>query len=362
MTLPDARDIKRIDCLLLGEIGDAIVCTPTLQALRQQYPAARLTLIARPMVASLFAASQLADEILLFKAQTIWQKAAFLLKLRRRRCDLWVDLQAPTFNTFGSDAWIYRRNALLMRAARSRYRLGFAVTALKPQLTHAVPLPAPEVLRTENMVDTTLRLLGDTSTQARPDKQISVAAADQAWATQWWSEHHAAEERVLGLFFGAKQSAKFWPQPNIVEFISLWLAAAANHRILLLGGPHEVLQGAPVMASLPAVQASRVTNTIGATSLGQLAALMQRCAVIVSTDSGPMHIADALARPLVALMSYHNHPAIWRPVSTHATVLNHPVDCGPCLRDTCDHGNECMRRISAAEVLQRVESLLAEEA
>ena len=362
MTLPVASEIRSICCLLLGEIGDSIVCTQTLQALRERYPAARLTLIARPMVASLFAAGTLVDETLLFSASNFWQKAAFLLKLRRRHCDLWVDLQAPTFNTFGSDAWIYHRNALLMRAARSSYRLGFAVAALKAQLTHAIPLPSPEILRTENMVDTTLRLMAYPSTQARPAKQISVAAADHDWAAQWWVKSYAADDRVLGLFFGAKQNAKFWPQQNIVDFIKLWLTAACNHHILLLGGPHELAQGAAVVAALSARAAGRVVNGIGATNLTQLAALMQRCTVIVSTDSGPMHIADSLGCPLVALMSYHNHPAIWRPVSPRATVLNHPVDCGPCLRDTCNHDNECMRRISAAEVMQRVNTLMAEEA
>src|SRR5262245_26351999 len=97
MTLPGADKVDSIVCLLLGEIGDALVCTPTLRALRRRYPQARIEVIMRPAVMPLFAASSLIDHIIPFDSASLWRKIRFMFRLRRLKCDLWVDLQAPTF-------------------------------------------------------------------------------------------------------------------------------------------------------------------------------------------------------------------------------------------------------------------------
>ena len=88
----------------------------------------------------------------------------------------------------------------------------------------------------------------------------------------------------------------------------------------------------------------------GRATFGQTAALMQRCAALVCTDSGPMHLGDALDVPMVAIFSSHNHPAVWRPVNGHAVTIYHEIECGPCFRSVCPIGNRCMANITPGEV------------
>ena len=90
----------------------------------------------------------------------------------------------------------------------------------------------------------------------------------------------------------------------------------------------------------------------GRASLGRTAALLSRCDAMVSSDSGPMHIADAMDVPIVALFSTHNYPTIWRPVNGKSVVIYHEIDCGPCWLAACPVGNRCMRNITPQEVFE----------
>jgi ADP-heptose:LPS heptosyltransferase len=298
---------------------------------------------------------QLVDSFIVFDAKSHIARLAFLWRLRFQPCDLWVDLQAPTFNTFGTDARISRRNTWLRRIACSRFQRVFAVNRTWAKISHPVPVPSKETLEQENIVDTTLRLVSEVASVEHDRlKQLVVSGQAQAWASDWWREKQLGSATVLGLFFGAKQPAKFWPQEQVHSLIVNWLNHHSQHSIVVLGAIHEDLLTQALLQRLSAQHSSRVKSAVGACSLTQTAALMQRCHVMVCTDSGPMHMADALQRPMVALMSHHNHQGIWAPVSSNVTVIAKQVACGPCFKDVCDKGNACMDLISAKEVLKEV--------
>lgn len=350
--LPSCDQVQHIVCLLLGEIGDALVCTPTLLALRRHYPKAHLELIARPAVVAMLEPGRLIDTFQVFDATNHIARLKFLWRLRHRPCDLWVDLQAPTFNTFGSDARIDRRNTLLRRIARSRFQRVFTSDPRSVKISHPVPAPQRAVLEQENIVDTTLRLIAEVpAAQKEKLKHLGISPEAQVWANDWWHSSGLTNATVLGLFFGAKQPAKFWPLEQVQSLIILWLDLHGQNSLVIFGAAHEEASTRVLLNSLPEAHRSRVISAVSACNLTQTAALMQRCDVMVCTDSGPMHMADALQCPLIALMSHHNHQGIWAPVSPNATVIAKQVACGPCYKDTCDRGNACMAQISAGEVL-----------
>jgi heptosyltransferase-2 len=299
------------------------------------------------------------DEVVEYDGSSALQKAAFLLRLRLRRWDLWLDLHTPTPNTFGSVDSIFRRNVIFMRAARSRYRVGFDQPALAPYLTHPVQSPTPEVLSAESIVRTTLRLVPEAAEEH--DKRLYLPPDLEAWSADFLRKNGLEQSRIIGLFFGAKQPAKFWPLDNVLEFCRLLVERFPETTLLLFGGSHELETAQALLSSSPPSVRKRIVNLVTTTSLLQSAALMKHCMVIVSTDSGPMHMAEALGRPLVALMSSHNHLPVWSPLASNAHVLNVPVPCGPCFRSTCDHGSLCMTSITPGSVMDRVESCLAGE-
>ena len=150
--LPNPQEIKTIACLMLGEIGDLLVTTPTLKELSRRYPEAHITFILRSSMRDLFIANPDVNELLLYDNKTLISKAKFLAALWNRRFDLWLDLHTPTYYTLGLKHRVFRRDAFLMNLTRSRFRVGFEVPPLSRNLTHAVPEPTESLLQTENIV------------------------------------------------------------------------------------------------------------------------------------------------------------------------------------------------------------------
>lgn len=350
--LPPAAEVGSIACLMLGAIGDLLVTTPTIRALRAAYPAARLTVILRHELAPLAQGNPCVDEVLAFRSGGAWRKAAFLATLARRRFDLWVDLHVPTFNTFGSNDAVFRRNALMMRVARSRYRLGYAAPALAPHLTHAVPVPDDAVFAAENIVASTLRIVDGDPGGAR--KELPPADATTRAAASALLGADAGP--VVGLFFGSNQPAGVWPRARVAELCRALPAALPGHRFALLGGPAERTTAAAVMEEHGI---GRFLDLVARCALPVTAEVMRRCAAVVATDSGPMHMADALGVPLVALFAAKNPLPLWLPLSPAARVLHHDVDCRRCLLSVCPRGNLCLDLISPADVIDALRDRLA---
>jgi ADP-heptose:LPS heptosyltransferase len=359
MQLPDRAQVRRLACVNLGEIGDVIVSLPTVHALRERYPDAVLTLVVRAQLKSLVEHDPAIDALLLHRGGgSLPAKLQLLARVAARRWDLWVDLHTPTFNTFGSGAAVDRRNALLARAAGAKHTLGFATPRLAPRLSHAVSVPSDAELAAENIVDITLRLAA--APAGSRAKRIEVPDEDAQWAGSLLAASPLAGLRIIGLFTGAKQPAKVWPLENVRQFCLNVLRADARVGLLLIGGPHEVDNAARLIANLPADLRPRILDRVGADSLRQTAALMRHCAAVVATDSGPMHLAEAVNAPLVALMSSHNHLPVWRPQAKNAIVLNVPVPCGPCFSQDCSQNQLCMRSISGDDAALALRRLLAE--
>ena len=346
-TLPAPQEINKIACLMLNGIGDILCVTPTLEALKERYPEARITMMIRQHLRALVEGSPFVDELIFYDTSTLWKRLVFLRKIRKQRFDLWVDLHVPTFNTVSSNERDFFRNAMLMRASGSTYQLAYAVPQLKPYLSHPVPIPQGEKLTKVNIVDTTLALINP-EPDRRYLKHIPVSEVERAWAENILPP---TERPRIALFFGSRQSANIWPDKNILEFISLLLEEIPEAELVLIGGEHEARSAQMMTSSLSEQSQSRVQNLICKASLGQTAALLKRCQAMVSTDSGPMHIADAVAVPIVALFTSKNYLAIWRPIGNKAVLVNHEVDCGPCFQADCHLGNKCMALITPREVL-----------
>lgn len=354
--LPPAGEVKTIVAFMLGEIGDLLVTTPTLRALKQHYPGARLSLIIRRQLADLVSANPDVDELVLYDGRSRLSKMRFLLSLRLRSWDMWVDLHTPTFNTWNTNDEVFRRNRWFMRSARTRYQRAFDMAPVLADLSHPEAVPDEATLRNENIVATTLRLAA--LPDASHDKALHIPPPAAVWAADFRRRHGLDAAPVLGLFFGAKQSAKVWPLDHAVAFVDALGARYPQHKLLLLGGPHEAVYARDLAARISPAVAARLVDTSNQLTLAQTAALLAHCQAVVATDSGPMHMAEALGRPLVALMSAHNYDPVWRPIRALA-VLRADVPCSPCLKADCDQGQACMRALSPEAALAAVDSAIA---
>lgn len=359
--LPEAGAVRTLACLMLGAIGDILVTTPAIRGLRRRYPHARLTVIVREEFAELMSSNPDVDEVFCYRGGGALRKVGFLARLRLRHWDLWVDLHVPTYNTCASNSEVFKRNGLMMRAARTRFRVGFAAPELVEDLTHAVPVPGTSVLQTENIAVTTARLAGETGVGVGW-KSLTVPESSRRWASEFLRDAGALKAPLIGLFFWGKQPADFWPEEQVEAFLRMLCDTYAGHRFLLLGGGREREAVERLRAGSVGALFPPIIDCAGKCGLLGTAALIERCRTVVSTDSGPMHMADALGVPVVALFSSKNYLPIWEPLVRPLEVLNVAVPCGPCLSDTCRNHALCMRSITPGDVLASLGRVLAASA
>ena len=361
--LPKPEDIRNICCLMLAEIGDILVTTPTLESLKKKYPQASLTVIVRKPLARLLEGNPQVDHLIYYDNRSIVTKIQLLTGLLFRslilkRVDLWVDLHTPTFNTVCSNETIFKRNHLIRRWAVPRYSLGFQDLSKPVGHSHGVSFPDQQQLANENIVDSTLRLTEEIFSGSGYEKYFHLFDQDKCWAASRLQNNSHAP-LFIGLFFGSKQPVDVWPEYRLLELAELLFSQYPKATLVLLGGKSEAPVAEMLMSHFDNIHRHSILNFCGVANLGQTGALMTLCRALISTDSGPMHIADALSVPIVALFSSKNHLTVWLPVQSQIEVLNVPAECGPCFKSECDKPVPCIERIEPAQVMVALTRILS---
>ncbi|NUP88262.1 MAG: lipopolysaccharide heptosyltransferase II [Candidatus Sumerlaeia bacterium] len=327
-------------------VGDAVLQTPALRALRRGFPQAHLVLIARPWVAPLFEQHPDLDELIIEPADRR-ERGGLARRLRARSWDLGL-----AFPNSLSAAWLLWRAGAKRRRGYSRDMRGLLLTdpiRLAPSLLHG------------HEVDYYLHLLRGLTdfheAARRPFVPPQPGAAEAALATVTEllrsDQIDAAAAPLLGIGAAAAfGTAKRWlPE----RFAACARALRERHGLIpvLLGSQTE----ADTTRELARLIGPPVADTAGRIGLAGLVGLLARVRLFLTNDSGPMHIAAAQNTPVVAIFG----PTNWRttaPLSPRARVVRHPVDCAPCLLRHCPIDHRCMQGVGVSRVLAAAEELL----
>ena len=330
-------------------VGDAVMSLPALRAIRERWPEAEIAVLARPWVAELYRHQECADRFLVYdhrgKHGGFWGRERLARDLREQRFDAAVLLQ----NAFEA-AWLVWR-------AHIPERIGYARDRRSWLLTRAVTVPvrgeAPphqsyyylELLRRAGWIDRlpsvdaiTLRVPEEAGREA---EQKLVAAGARPGAMR------------IALAPGAAYgSAKCW-LPERYAALADGLIAAVDADVILFGAPPERDMAERIARSMQ----RRAVNLAGATSIGELPALLQTCRLFVGNDSGAMHVAGAVGIPVVGIFG-PTDPEATRPATPQFTLIREPVSCSPCLLRHCPIDHRCMTRISVEQVFGVARTLL----
>ena len=163
-----------------------------------------------------------------------------------------------------------------------------------------------------------------------------------------------SEDRLLAINLGTTWITKQWDVSNFAEVINQISRATPDVKIVLTGSKAEKAQAEKLPLSESTI------NLVGKTDIMQLGALLERCKVCLTCDSGPMHIAAAVGTPTVALFGPTN-PTRHRPYGKGHTIIEKPVSCRPCYKRTCyrkDIPYHCMQEINPTEVANAIMSKL----
>ena len=161
----------------------------------------------------------------------------------------------------------------------------------------------------------------------------------------------AAGTRLVGFAPGAAYgSAKRWPPERVAEAIARLVAAGARAVLVGAAGDREIARA--IQSALEPAARPSVVDLVGATDVKTLMAVLARCDVVVANDSGAMHVASAVGRPVVAIFGPTDERAT-APLGPH-TLVRHDVWCRPCLLRACPIDHRCLRGVAAADVAAAV--------
>jgi heptosyltransferase II len=339
--------IKRLLVRAPNWIGDAVMCEPALRGLRELYPQAAITLLAKASVAELFRSTHTVDRIVIYEDKGMHAglsgKWTLAQTLRRQQFDMAVLFQ----NAFEA--------ALLSWLAGIPRRYGYATDGRTCLLTDPVAKPDRQALTHQvSYYWNLLKPLGVTGPPASPFLSVTQEEEAALHARLSASEIRP-EDFVIGINPGSTYGqAKRWLPERFAEAakrVSRMIQQEQGRpvAVVILGAKGEERLGREIAA----VIGGRTLVLSGATTIRELMTATKRCDLLLTNDTGPMHIAAAFQVPLVAVFG----PTDWRttaPYGQEQGLVREPVDCSPCLLRECPIDHRCMTRMSVDRVYEAV--------
>jgi len=316
-------------------IGDAIMTTPAVRTIRENFPAAEITILAYPWVADIFVASPHVDRVMLYEKKSRHKGLVGMWRLGRELAAQRFDLAILLQNAFSA--------ALLALIAGIPIRAGYRRDGRGLLLTHGVTIR--KSTRERHQVYYYQEMLKDLGLVCGP-QELFLALPDSAmaWATNFLADN--AGRPVVGLNPGAAYGpAKRWPAERYAG-LAKRLAEELGATLLVFGTTADTEAAAEIGAAAP----GQVHDLTGKTTLAEAMALIGLCDAFVTNDSGLMHVAAAQKTPLVAIFGSTDAVATG-PFSPKVEVVNKHLPCSPCMKTHCPQNDfACMLEIGVDEV------------
>lgn len=368
-TMPMKRNsavsgLRSILVVSIAGIGNTILATPLLRALRQHYPAARIDLLVWNRVAGTpVDGSGVVDHVLTVPRRTV-DRLRVLFGLRAAHYDLALTVfpsNKPAYHVF---AFLTGARMRVAHAYRGGWRRGEWL------LTDRIA--AQERLHDVDQNLALLGLLGISPAVSERVPFFHVGKEDHAWADAWIRDQHLEGTCLVGMHPGAGTDIsvmhwqglhKRWPMERFAD-VARRLIRDNGCTVLLTGGPEEEILKEEVR------QASGVSGRVLAVSatLPRTAALLSRCSLMISNDSGLMHVAAAVGVPVLAIFG-PTQAGRTAPVGARHRVVRKGSPCSPCLkypfssassRIRCPCQGACLRDITAEDVYSAACDMLKE--
>jgi predicted lipopolysaccharide heptosyltransferase III len=328
---------ERILVIKLRYVGDVLLATPVLSRLRESFPKAHLAMLVNPGTDDVVRDHPALDEVLVLERGNLARQWRFVRDLRRRHFDLVIDL---------TDA---DRSAVLSWLSRAPVRLGYNSEGrwrgvLYTQVVAADRF-AMHTVRYHLKVTEAMGLTGQ-----QPAPFLAVAPESRREADRLLREAGVDGARpFVCLHPGARWWFKAWPAERFAALADLIQTETATQALFLGGNQERSLE-----SRIADGMKTPFRSLIGKTGLRALAAVLERAALMISNDNGPMHMAAALRVPVIGLFG-PSDPAVWGPWGAGHRTFYKGLDCRACFHPDCFRGEQnCMRLITLQEVWEAV--------
>lgn len=365
----DPAHVRRVLVVRLDEIGDVVLTTPFLRALRDNLPGAWITLLVRPAIKNLVELCPYVNEVLTYEPadSRYWRSIqASSRALRLASKHLWqhdYDLAiAPRWDVDSH----YGSMVAFLSGARQRLGYSEKVTEEKSRLnagldrllTHAI-----DGGELKHEVEKNLQFIVFMGGTVKQDRlELWCGEADELFADGILAKHRVNDsDPLIAIAPGAGHAKRMWPLANFAEF-GAWAEKHYGGTVLVVGNQEEERLGKELESRL----AGNVINAAGRTSLRETGALLERCHLFVGNDAGPMHLAAAAGLPVIEISchplngstGHTNSPARFGPWRAPHIILRPAKALDSCPDGCISDQAHCIREISVGQVKEAAASLL----
>lgn len=340
---------KKICVHRVGQIGDLICALPAICSVRQRFPAAELVLLTspglrgNPTTTSLLAKFDWIDQVKTYYSDDInsfENLKVFVNELRKERFDAWIQLPQDLTN-FRTEI----RNMFFVKILGIPWAGGFRVNTIKIfRMAQAARLIFPkegEVLR---------KILADMEIQSDSNEEslLLPEEGDVSSVKEFVAALPKDKKNVLALAPGGKRVLNRWPADRFAQIGRRWVESGGW--VVVVGGESEKVLGEQIETQC----GQSVLNLCGQTSVLDTTNVLKQCGMLVTNDSGPMHLAALVGTPCIAVFSGRDFPHKWYPRGEGHIVFRKEVDCSPCFLEECPNDHVCLTHIQVDDVWQAV--------
>ena len=352
-------------------IGDVMLSIPSISLVREVFPSAHISILIKSNLSPLLEGNPDIHEIISFNPDlmSVSEKLKFYRGLKDKKFDLAILLT----NSFESAFSVY--------IAGIKNRVGYNKDMRGIFLTEKIPMPSRKYPRM-HQADFYLTLIKAvckmtsivTLSEAkgleglrffglRPQNDITcdlklatfyIPEDIQNVVNKFWEEKGLSKKSpVIGMNIGASYgSAKRWMPERFAEFGDM-IYSELKGEVILFGGSEDF----NIEAEIKGRMKNKALSMVGKTTLKSLAALIKRCHLFITNDSGPMHIAAAVGTPIAAIFG-STDPNETAPLCDKYKIVRKLVDCSPCWKRECPTEHKCMDLIEVSDVMDAVKEML----
>jgi heptosyltransferase-2 len=351
------KEFRNILVVRTDRMGDVVLTTPALKALREAYPDARISVLVSMYTKAIIEGNPCVDEVWVDdRTNTHGGLRGFwrlVLEIRKRKFDA-----AVIYHT-------KRRTNLLCFFAGIPYRLGYKNDKFGFLLTDPVwderhygrkheARYCLDLVR--HMGGVSSDILSKSPDELAADLYVSIPPDAEAWVDELLKETDALRKgRLIAVHPGASDPSKRWPE-HLFEELMGQLFDRYKGTIILVGTEDTSGAAKGIVSSVR----GPVLDLTGKTNVSQLAGLLKRCDLLISNDSGPVHLAAGVGTPVVSIFTRNQpgiNPSRWRPLGRKSRVVSVPEDSRMSFRKALPIAPRHMEAVTAQDVLEAVDAI-----
>jgi ADP-heptose:LPS heptosyltransferase/GT2 family glycosyltransferase len=350
------ESIRRILVVKLDHIGDCVTALPAIRRIKVHFPAARLTVLTSPASKAVWALEPAVEELIGFDFFHARSSSGLVDRTERD----WRELRerlAPYRFDLAIDLRKHWESRPVLQHTGARYLAGFDIKGRFPWLDVAIEWSEDIALmrKRQQTTDELINLVDAVAAAGETDRtvirQLPGPMAAEALAGVPRSRR-IFNKRVVCVHPSVGNELRQWPREYFSVLIDQLIETEDVH-VILIGGPDEAALGASILKLI--VHTKSVWSLIGRVRLGDLPALIARCALFVGNNSGPQHIAAGLGVPTVGIHSGVVDAREWGPMGISACAIHRVMTCSPCYLaklEDCSRGLACLRGLLPGDVLR----------